>query len=104
MYNLLSVSNGVASNLTKNKKIILSTNLPTKETIDPALLRPGRCFKSIKLEKLTRKESEKFLSVLNSDFDLNKLEDTDYALTDLYRLSKSGVLHRYENSSRKVGF
>lgn len=50
MYKLLGISDGLIKSI--NKKIILSTNLPSQSDIDDALLRPGRCFGTIVFDKL----------------------------------------------------
>ena len=50
MVGLLNMSSGIAAG---NTKIILSTNLANMNKVDPALVRPGRCFKILTFEKLS---------------------------------------------------
>lgn len=40
-----------------NSKIIISTNLPTLSSVDPALLRPGRCYGVLKFRHLDARET-----------------------------------------------
>jgi len=56
---LLNVSEGVVKK--KGKKIVLSTNLPSVDRIDPALLRIGRCFDIIPFRELTASEASAIL-------------------------------------------
>lgn len=63
MYKLLTSSDGIISSL--GKKMILSTNLPTIKDIDPALLRPGRCFDIIHTRALSRVEIVNLSEKLN---------------------------------------
>lgn len=47
---LLNKADGILSN---NIKLVISTNLTSVKSIDPALIRPGRCFKVLQFKKLT---------------------------------------------------
>ena len=50
MHRFLNIGDGLIS--TSGKKIVFSTNLPSVRDIDPALLRPGRCFDVMKFGRL----------------------------------------------------
>lgn len=50
MHRFLNIGDGLIS--TRGKKIVFSTNLPSVRDIDPALLRPGRCFDVMKFGRL----------------------------------------------------
>ena len=50
MHRLLSVSDGLVT--LAGKKLIFSTNLEDPAEVDPALLRPGRCFDVLRFELL----------------------------------------------------
>lgn len=52
MHKFLNVGDGLMS--TAEKKIVFSTNLPSVRDVDPALIRPGRCFDVIHFDKLSR--------------------------------------------------
>lgn len=54
MHKFLNVGDGLMS--TGRKKIIFSTNLPSVRDIDPALIRPGRCFAVLRFDKLTKED------------------------------------------------
>jgi hypothetical protein len=86
MYNFLSISNGLAIGHQKDKKIILSTNLPNVNNIDPALLRPGRCFGILKTRLLFYDESVKLLKKIGIDAKLNPQKE--YSLAELYNYGK----------------
>jgi len=81
MYNLLSVSNGILSNSIKNKKIILSSNLPNINNIDEALLRPGRCFATIETKRLTPDQASIVFDKIEKK---NVIEQKNYSLADIY--------------------
>lgn len=55
MHRFLNVGDGLVT--TKNKKMIFSTNLPSIRDIDPALIRPGRCFDILTFRELTSEEA-----------------------------------------------
>jgi ATP-dependent 26S proteasome regulatory subunit len=57
MHKFLNVGDGLVT--TRNKKLIFSTNLPSIRDIDPALVRPGRCYDIISFRELSQNEAEK---------------------------------------------
>ncbi len=81
MYNLLSISNGILSNIIKDKKIILSSNLPNVNNIDEALLRPGRCFSIVKTKKLTPEQANVVFKILGKE---KIVDQKTYTLADIY--------------------
>ena len=97
MYHLLNISNGIASNYMKHKKIILSTNLPNINNIDQALLRPGRCFDIIKTRLLNKDESSILLKLLGKTA---KLEDKDYPISELYNIDQKNKKHYNRSKER----
>lgn len=72
MHRFLNIGDGLIS--TSGKKIVFSTNLPSVQDIDPALLRPGRCFDVMKFSKLSA--------------DLAKSIRPDYTRTDPVSLAE----------------
>ena len=84
MAKLLSGSDGFIHNA--NKKIILSTNLPSIKDTDDALLRPGRCFSVIQTRKLTSDEAQALLKKMGHE-DI-KLDGSDISLADIYKIAK----------------
>lgn len=70
MQKFLNVSDGLVT--MKNKKMIFSTNLPSINNIDTALLRPGRCFQTINFRKLHVDEATSLAKKMNVE-----LKDTE---------------------------
>jgi hypothetical protein len=62
LHRFLMIADGVVR--AQNRKIIFTTNLPNVGSIDDALLRPGRCFATIVMRPLCRKEADAVLSRL----------------------------------------
>lgn len=60
MHRFLNVGDGLVT--TRNKKLIFSTNLPSVRDIDPALVRPGRCFDIVSFDKLSQEDAETLAS------------------------------------------
>lgn len=57
MHKFLNVGDGLVT--TRNKKLIFSTNLPSISDIDPALIRPGRCYDILNFQELNQEQAEK---------------------------------------------
>jgi ATPase family associated with various cellular activities (AAA) len=57
MHRFLAVADGIAR--AQRRKIIFTTNLPNVSDIDPALVRPGRCYAVKQLRSLTPEEALK---------------------------------------------
>ena len=55
MVGLLNLTSGIASS---DNKVMLSTNLANLSKVDPALIRPGRCFKVVVFEELTLDQAD----------------------------------------------
>ncbi len=56
MSRILNISDGLVS--LPARKFVFSTNLPSLSNVDPALLRPGRCFGAIQFNKLSPSEAD----------------------------------------------
>lgn len=78
MKTLLNFSDGIFT--MNDKKIILTTNLEHTENIDPALLRPGRCFDSIHFRKFSKIDAGIAFPTL-----INKLKKEEYTLAELFK-------------------
>lgn len=59
MKKLLNITDGLTAN--PEKKVIFSSNLTSLHAVDSALLRPGRCFDSLKIGLLEPEQIAKFL-------------------------------------------
>jgi hypothetical protein len=97
MSKFLNVSSGIIS--TKRKKIIFSTNLDDVESIDPAILRPGRCFSVVQFRKLTFTESKEFINQNNIAAELEV--GSEYTLAELYNFDKKSRKN-FDKKSRKT--
>jgi len=98
MSKFLNVGDGIVS--MRGKKLIFSTNLENLDDIDPALLRPGRCFAVVQFRKMTFDEAKQF----TADHKITGWEPTpgeEYSLADLYNHTKQV---RKVIPKRKVGF
>ena len=62
MNRFLSVGDGLVT--TKGKKIIFSTNLENLDSVDSALIRPGRCFDVLQFGKLKTEQANKLCNKL----------------------------------------
>jgi hypothetical protein len=82
MYHLLGISDGLVQSA--NRKIIISSNLSGLTNIDEAIYRHGRCFDIVNFRKLTHKESSSFFEKNNNKSLIDKLEQKEYSLADLY--------------------
>jgi hypothetical protein len=60
LHRFLSVADGVVR--AQGRKIIFTTNLPNIGDIDDALLRPGRCFASVRARTLTLDEAQRLVA------------------------------------------
>lgn len=70
----------------QGRKIIFTTNLPNINDVDAALLRPGRCFATVRTRPLSRDEAAALLLRLLAD-----AERRDALLTDLFGRGSNGA-------------
>lgn len=62
VHRFLAIADGVVR--AQGRKILFTTNLPNVHDIDDALLRPGRCFGSVRTRALNRAEAARLLQRL----------------------------------------
>jgi hypothetical protein len=62
LHRFLNISDGIAQ--AQGRKIIFSTNLPNVRDIDPALVRPGRCFAHVYLQELEPDQARRLIERL----------------------------------------
>jgi len=65
LHRFLNIADGVTR--AQGRKIIFTTNLPNITDIDDALLRPGRCFASIRMRLLNREEAARLVARISND-------------------------------------
>ena len=79
MAELLNATSGITSNI--GHKFIMSTNLKTIDDIDPALLRPGRCFDILCFRSLSADEATLVRQVRG-------LEPREFSKANRYKLAE----------------
>lgn len=97
MHRFLNVGDGLVT--TKGKKMIFSTNLPSINDIDSALVRPGRCFDIITFSQLSNNDASKLADKLNVILPKNNVDK--YSIAEVFNQKTDGMTSA---SNRKVGF
>lgn len=89
MHKFLNVGDGMVS--VKGKKVIFSTNLPNTSSIDPALIRPGRCFDVLQFKSLTKEQA--IAACKDSNRDPAALPDKDsFTLAEIFNTPKHSIV------------
>ena len=96
MHKFLNVGDGLVT--TKNKKLIFSTNLPSIRDIDPALIRPGRCFDIANFDLLTTEQAATLANKLGVTFVSDS--KTKYSIADIFHKQTQAT----KSPKRKFGF
>jgi SpoVK/Ycf46/Vps4 family AAA+-type ATPase len=96
MHKFLNVGDGLVT--TKNKKMIFSTNLPSIHDIDPALLRPGRCFDIVNFNLLNTEQAIALAKKLDVEFDRN--DSGQYSIAEVFNKQSQSM----KKPRRSVGF
>jgi energy-coupling factor transporter ATP-binding protein EcfA2 len=98
MHRFLNVGDGLIS--VRGKKLIFSTNLPSIRDVDPALVRPGRCFDVVTFDNYSLEQAEKLSKKLGVSFEKKDNKSDTYSLAE--------VFFKQKNSSpkqiKKMGF
>lgn len=98
---ILNISDGIVSN--KHKKFVFTTNLSSLNKIDEALLRPGRCFATIKFEKYNYKQSALICEKLGIDSKLLDSKDS-WTLAEIFSLTNGNSKYNKARYKPKMGF
>jgi hypothetical protein len=86
LHRFLAIADGVVR--AQGRKIIFTTNLPNISDIDEALVRPGRCFATVRTRALSRGEAEVLLNrLVVADATAIPVETRSITLAELYRLA-----------------
>jgi len=96
MHKFLNVGDGLVT--TRNKKLIFSTNLPSIRDIDPALIRPGRCYDILHFNELTQAQAESLATKVGTK--LNRKLDS-WSIADVFFEQNTNMKKPVE---RKMGF
>ena len=96
MHKFLNVGDGLVT--TRNKKLVFSTNLPSIRDIDPALVRPGRCYDILNFTELNNEQANK----LAKRFDIQLKDNRDkWSISDVF-FEKNN--QKETTLNRKMGF
>lgn len=101
MHKFLNVGDGLVT--TRNKKLIFSTNLPSISDIDPALIRPGRCYDILHFGELNQEQAEKLAKRCNTT--LNGKKDK-WSIADVFynQNTNQSKIKGLKTVERKMGF
>jgi hypothetical protein len=97
MHKFLNVGDGLVT--TRGKKMIFSTNLPSIKDIDPALVRPGRCYDILHFGELTQEQAETLAKKVGVT--LNGKRDK-WSVADIFYSEDAGKKFKVKES--KLGF
>jgi len=90
MTKFLNIGDGLVR--MNGRKLIFSTNLESINDIDPAIMRPGRCFDVLKFRKLSLKETYKVCD----EYDLEYLtEDKSYTLSEIFNQKRKKIEKKF---------
>ncbi len=92
LHRFLAIADGVVR--AQGRKIIFTTNLPNVGDIDEALVRPGRCFATVRTRALNRGEAESLLARLNGARAMHDQTATEIALPADVRSITLAALYR----------
>ena len=98
LHRFLAVADGVVR--AQGRKIIFTTNLPNVGDIDEALVRPGRCFATVRTRPLQRSEAESLLARLKAERALHDQTATEIALRADVRSMTLAALYRMVDVSQ----
>ncbi len=105
---LLNVTDGLTAN--PDKLVIFSTNLPSLNRVDPALIRPGRCFGVLQFDRLKGDDLDAAIDVIGRNkFEGMKHNDNGYTIAELFSIANGeygGEQLDFENKklTSKFGF
>jgi hypothetical protein len=97
MHKFLNVGDGLVT--TRGKKMIFSTNLPSIKDIDPALVRPGRCYDILHFGEMTQEQAE--ILAKKVGVTLNGKRDK-WSVADIFYSEDAG--NKFKVKETKLGF
>jgi len=99
MHRFLNVGDGLVT--TKGKKLIFSTNLPSIRDVDPALIRPGRCFDVLSFDQLNGDDAKKLADKLGVTYETKT--NGKYSIAEIFNKKVEGTTNNQRVGS-KMGF
>jgi hypothetical protein len=97
MHKFLNIGDGLVT--MRNKKLIFSTNLPSAREIDPALIRPGRCFDVVSFDYLNNEQASTLAQKLG--IELGKPRER-WSIADVFH--PKAMVKDIEIARSRVGF
>lgn len=102
MHRFLNVGDGLVT--TKGKKMVFSTNLPSIRDVDPALVRPGRCFDILNFDALDETSALKLAKKIKVSLpEKDKNEEKTYSIAEIFNQKKIGTSNKSQ-ANNKFGF
>jgi SpoVK/Ycf46/Vps4 family AAA+-type ATPase len=95
IHKFLNAGDGLIS--ASNKKIIFTTNLQSLTDIDPALIRPGRCFDILQFRPLTKDEAITVAQKRGVDVEL---PEQNFTVAEIFNTQK----YTKKKETRSIGF
>lgn len=99
MHKFLNVGDGLVT--TKGKKLVFSTNLPSIKDIDPALVRPGRCYDIVNFTELNQEQAEALAAKTGAT--LNGKRDK-WSIADVFYNDNTSQKTKFKATESKMGF
>lgn len=99
MHKFLNVGDGLVT--TRGKKLIFSTNLPSINDIDSALIRPGRCYDILHFDELNQEQAEKLAEKIGTK--LNEVRNK-WSIADIFHERETNIRTFKKPVERKFGF
>jgi hypothetical protein len=97
MHKFLNVGDGLVT--MRGKKMVFSTNLPSIKDIDPALIRPGRCYDILHFSELNQEQAQKLAERCNVT--LNGKRDK-WSIADVF--FNENTNSKFKVKENKIGF
>ena len=102
MKQLLNITDGLTAN--PHKKVIFSTNLPNLSRVEPALLRPGRCFDKLQFGRLTGDDLVNAMGIIGHDkYDNIAIPSNGFTIAELFAIACDEPLDA-ENDTQLTSF
>jgi hypothetical protein len=99
MHKFLNVGDGLVT--TRGKKLIFSTNLPSINDVDPALIRPGRCYDILHFDELNQKQAEVLAEKVGVK--LNGVREK-WSIADIFHEKATNIRTFKKPVEKKFGF
>lgn len=99
MHKFLNVGDGLVT--TKGKKLVFSTNLPSIKDIDPALVRPGRCYDIVHFNELNQEQAEALAAKTGATLNGKRAK---WSIADVFYNENTNNSDRVKSTESKMGF